>query len=47
MKASKTRLFALAAVAVAAGVALAAYAYLRDGATQRQFEAGSRPTSSS
>ena len=38
MKASKTRLFALAAVAVTAGVALAAYAYLRNGAAHREFE---------
>ena len=38
MKLSKTRLFALAAVAAAAGVALAAYAYIRNGATQREFE---------
>jgi HlyD family secretion protein len=38
MKASKTRLLALAAVAVAAGVALAAYAYLRNGAAHREFE---------
>jgi HlyD family secretion protein len=38
MKASKARLFAFAAVAVAAGVALAAYAYVRNGATQRTFE---------
>jgi HlyD family secretion protein len=34
----KARLFALAAVAAAAGVALAAYAYLRTGATPREFE---------
>jgi len=38
MKASKARLFAFAAVAVAAGVALAANAYVRNGATQRTFE---------
>jgi HlyD family secretion protein len=38
MKASKRRLFALAAVAAAVGVALAGYAYLRNGATQREFE---------
>ena len=38
MKTSRTRLFALAAVAAAVGVALAAYAYFRDGATPREFE---------
>ena len=38
MKAPKTRLFAVAAVAAAAGVALAAYAYLRDGAAPREYE---------
>jgi HlyD family secretion protein len=38
MKAPRTRLFALAAVAAATGIALAAYTYLHDGATQREFE---------
>ena len=38
MTAPKTRLFALAAVAAAVGIALAAYAYSRNGATQRTFE---------
>ena len=38
MKAPKTRLSAVAAVAAAAGVALAAYAYFRNGATPREFQ---------
>jgi HlyD family secretion protein len=38
MKPSRRRLFALAAVAAAVGLALAAYAYSRSGATQREFE---------
>jgi HlyD family secretion protein len=38
MKVSRTRIVAAAVVAVALSAALGAYLYLRDGATQREFE---------